>query len=147
MSFRGFFVKRRGAGRRGFLFTLDALLALALLYSASLALFAYSQQPAFVQRPAAMQALARDFLVANSSGVRLDYNTFYGLTVYNVTMNASQIDDNSKIVAHAGIFLYDNSCCAGVTCGLQAGTNASCMAVQENFSRADAWVFFRRELA
>ncbi len=131
-------------GRRAFLFTMDALLSLALLYSVTLAFVVYSQQPPFVQRPSSMQALARDFLVANSSGVLLDENVFYGLTLFNVTMDPSRVNRTAKIIAHADLFSYGDSCCPGsVYCSLSSAT-AACLVSQETVSRKDAWAYFLR---
>ncbi len=132
-------------GKKGVFFTVDALLSLAMLSLVAFSLLVYSQQPPFSPKGGvALQSLARDFVVANGSGVFLDANTFYGLTLYNVTLDNSTIPQNARLVAHAEIAFYDSSCCAGVTCVLAEGVNDSCLLLQENVSKNESWVFFNR---
>ncbi len=137
---------REAAGARGLFFTVDALLSLALISVAAVALLAYTEQPAFYPKGAvALETLARDFAVQNSTGVQIDHESFYGLTALNLTLDNTTIPLGAsapRIAVRGVVSTYADSCCSSINCGPLTETQANgCLNKSNGPSNFEAWVF------
>jgi len=133
--------KKPPTGKKGFLFTIDALASLAIIIVAASAVIAFNQaEPA---QPHALYSLARDYLEEKylvDSGLSAAY--FKYLTGFNASENPT----GGTLVARGTLFVYPGvlaSCnCSENPCWLSAGTDDSCLYAQENLNNSlkQVWV-------
>lgn len=125
------------SNKKGLLFTLDALFAIAVISIAAYSFIAFSQQQWGLEKIFGLQQLGRDYLKLQCEGL-INENEFQGLTGLSIstTPNAFQ---NARLVAHASVFDYPP------VCGGQSEVNATdpCLTTQEienNSFYYEAWL-------
>ncbi|MBI5228879.1 hypothetical protein HY991_02125 [Candidatus Micrarchaeota archaeon] len=125
--------------RKGFLLTLDSLLALAILFSVFSVAVLLSSKPPEVGKYVALEALARDYLVITQGGVTDTEqlrNQFKDDTGSQVSTSSPL---SGPLVVHSIYYKYSLICGGRTT--LVYGTDA-CLNQQESIasSKHEAWV-------
>ena len=127
--------------KKGFLFTIDALLGLLVVAAALAAVNALHQQNGLEAN--SLEALGRSYLeqkyVAGAPITTAQFKEMTGIT-------ASESPATGALVAKSSLIAYpgplDGCGCTSSPCNLQNATNDSCLYVQENLagSLKEVWV-------